>query len=158
MGLLNRILEQELAGVIRYTHYSLLVFGHNRIPIVNWLRGQATESLAHAQAAGEMITILGAYPSLEIGKLLDSHHHDVGTILRESLENESKALELYKELVREVEGKSVMLEEYARQMVMTEETYPSGERRGSYFFRCRRSLMISSRFSTPKSEKAAVPS
>ncbi len=123
VGLLNRILELELAGVIRYTHYSLLVFGHNRIPIVNWLRDQATELLAHAQAAGEMITNLGAYPSLEIGKLLDSHHHDIGTILRESLENESKALELYKELVREVEGKSVMLEEYARQMVLTEETH-----------------------------------
>ena len=26
VGLLNRILELELAGVIRYTHYSLLVF------------------------------------------------------------------------------------------------------------------------------------
>jgi bacterioferritin len=123
VGLLNRILELELAGVIRYTHYSLLVFGHNRIPIVNWLRDQATESLAHAQAAGEMITTLGAYPSLEIGKLLDSHQHDIGTMLRESLENESNALELYKELLREVEGKSVMLEEYARQMVLTEETH-----------------------------------
>jgi bacterioferritin len=123
VGLLNRILEHELAGVVRYTHYSLLVFGYNRIPIVSWLRQQATESLAHAQAAGEMITTLGAYPSLEIGKLLDSHQHDIGTMLRESLENESNALELYKELLREVEGKSVMLEEYARQMILTEETH-----------------------------------
>jgi bacterioferritin len=32
--LLNRILESELAGVIRYTHYSLLVYGYNRIQIV----------------------------------------------------------------------------------------------------------------------------
>ena len=123
VGLLNRILEHELAGVVRYTHYSLLVFGYNRIPIVSWLRQQATESLAHAQAAGEMITTLGAYPSLEIGKLLDSHQHDIGTMLRESLENEGNALELYKELLREVEGKSVMLEEYARQMILTEETH-----------------------------------
>ena len=84
VGLLNRILEQELAGVVRYTHYSLLVFGHNRIPIVAWLRGQAAESLAHAQQAGEMITHLGAYPSLAIGALLDSHQTDVGTILRDS--------------------------------------------------------------------------
>ena len=82
VGLLNRILEHELAGVVRYTHYSLLVFGFNRIPIVGWLRQQAADSLAHAQAAGEMITTLGAYPSLEIGKLLDSHQHDVGTMLR----------------------------------------------------------------------------
>ena len=58
--LLNRILEAELAGVVRYTHYSFLVFGHNRIPIVSWLREQAAESLTHAQQAGEMITLLGA--------------------------------------------------------------------------------------------------
>ncbi len=83
IGLLNCILEQELAGVVRYTHYSLLVFGHNRIPIVSWLREQAAESLTHAQQAGEMITLLGAYPSLAIGPLLDSHQHDIGAMLRE---------------------------------------------------------------------------
>src|SRR5215217_5003506 len=88
VDLFLRVLEQELAGVVRYTHYSLLVFGHNRIPIVAWLREQAAESLAHAQQAGEMITPLGAYPSLAIGPLLDSHQPDVGTILRESLEAE----------------------------------------------------------------------
>src|SRR5205809_2909403 len=104
VDLLNRILEQELAGIVRYTHYSFLVFGYNRIPIVSWLREQAAESLAHSQAAGEMITTLGAYPSLEIGKLLDSHQHDIGTILVESLESESKALQLYKDLLQAVEG------------------------------------------------------
>src|SRR5919199_2741591 len=112
VALLNRILEQELAGVVRYTHYSLLVFGHNRIPIVAWLRGQAAESLAHAQQAGEMITHLGAYPSLAIGALLDSHQTDVGTILRESLEAEGQALALYRELLALAEGRSVLLEEY----------------------------------------------
>jgi bacterioferritin len=123
VGLLNQILEHELAGVVRYTHYSLLVFGHNRIPIVAWLREQAAESLVHAQQAGEMITTLGAYPSLEIGQLLDSHQHDIGTMLKESLENESRALGLYRELLLEAEGKSIMLEEYARQMVLAEETH-----------------------------------
>ncbi|HEX4782011.1 MAG TPA: ferritin-like domain-containing protein, partial [Usitatibacter sp.] len=68
---LNRILESELAGVVRYTHYSFLVFGYGRIPIVSWLRSQAEESLVHAQAAGEWITTLGEYPSLAIGPLLD---------------------------------------------------------------------------------------
>ena len=121
VGLLNRILEQELAGVVRYTHYSLLVFGFNRIPIVAWLREQATESLTHAQQAGEMITHLGAYPSLTIGPLLDTHRTDIGTILRESLASEGQALALYKELLLVVEDKSVMLEEYARQMVQAEE-------------------------------------
>ena len=121
--ILNRILEQELAGVVRYTHYSLLVFGYNRIPIVAWSREQASESLLHAQQAGEMITHLGAYPSLAIGRLLDSHRHDIGTILRESLETEGQALALYKQLLTLVEGCSVMLEEYARQMVHAEELH-----------------------------------
>src|SRR3954466_14089789 len=99
VALLNRILEHELAGVVRYTHYSLLVFGFNRIPIVAWLREQAAESLTHAQQAGEMITHLGAYPSLTIGPLLDTHRTDIGTILRESLEVEGQALALYKQLL-----------------------------------------------------------
>lgn len=123
VDLLNRILEQELAGVVRYTHYSFLVFGHSRIPIVSWLRGQADEALLHAQQAGEMITLLGAYPSLGIGPLLDSHQHDIGAIMRESLENEAKALDLYRQLYDAVEGKSVALEEYARQMIYAEEVH-----------------------------------
>jgi bacterioferritin len=121
--LLNQILESELAGVIRYTHYSFLVYGYNRIPIVSWLREQATESLTHAQLAGEMITHLGAYPSLGIGRLPDSHKHDIGKILAESMEHEAAALTLYKELLAAVEGRSVMLEEYARQMVYAEELH-----------------------------------
>lgn len=123
VGLLNQILEQELAGVIRYTHYSFLVFGHNRIPIVSWLRGEASESMLHAQEAGEMITHLGEYPSLGIGKLLDSHKHDIGAMLREALETEAKALALYRELLSAVEGHSVMLEEYARKMIHAEELH-----------------------------------
>jgi len=125
VGLLNRILETELAGAVRYTHYSLMVFGYNRIPIVSWLREQATESMAHAQQAGEMITALGEHPSLSIGALLETHKHDVGDILREALENERAGLQLYKDLLAEVEGKLVWLEEYARQMVYAEETHAS---------------------------------
>src|SRR3569833_666828 len=85
---LNKILELELAGVARYTHYSFMVFGYNRIPIVSWRRDQASESLQHAYEAGEMITLLGEHPSLAIGPLLETHSHDIGDILRESLEHE----------------------------------------------------------------------
>ena len=111
---LNTILEFELAGVVRYTHYALMVFGYNRIPIVSWLRGQATESLAHADKAGEIITHLGGHPSLSIGPLLETHNHDIGDILRESLAHETASLNAYKVLLKLVEGESVMLEEYAR--------------------------------------------
>jgi bacterioferritin len=122
--LLNGILEAELAGVVRYTHYSFLVFGHNRIPIVSWLREQAAESLTHAQQAG-MITLLGEYPSLTIGPLLDSHQTDIGAIMRESLESEAKALALYRELLKCAQDRSVILEEYARNMVYAEELHAS---------------------------------
>lgn len=125
VAILNKILEQELAGVVRYTHYSFLVFGFGRIPIVSWLREQAAESLLHAQQAGEMITLLGAYPSLQVGPLLDSHQHDIGAILRESVATEAQALTLYRELLGAVEGESVMLEEYARQMIYAEELHAS---------------------------------
>jgi len=123
VGVLNRLLEAELAGVVRYTHYSFLVFGFGRIPIVSWLRDQANESLLHAQQIGEWITTLGAYPSLAIGPLLDSHTHDIGAILRESLETESQALELYRNLLEAVAGGSVALEEFARQMIQVEELH-----------------------------------
>ena len=123
VALLNHILEAELAGTVRYTHYSFMIFGYNRITISSWLRGQATESLGHAQQAGELITSLGEHPSLSIGPLLETHKHDVGDILREALENERAGLQLYKDLLAAVEGKSVFLEEYARQMVFQEETH-----------------------------------
>jgi len=123
VGVLNRILEAELAGVVRYTHYSFLVFGFGRIPIVSWLREQADESLLHAHQAGEWITTLGAYPSLGIGKLLDNHTFDIASILRESLATEGQALDLYRELLGLVEGRSVALEEYARQMIQVEELH-----------------------------------
>jgi bacterioferritin len=120
---LNKIMEAELAGIVRYNHYALMVFGYNRIPIVSWLREQATESMAHAQQAGEYITQLGGHPSLGIGKLLETHNHDIGDILRESLAHEQATLLLYHELLKLVEGKSVMLEEYARGLIMLEETH-----------------------------------
>ncbi len=119
---LNTILELELAGVVRYTHYSLMVFGYNRIPIVSWLRSQATESLDHANKAGEIITHLGGHPSLSIGPLLETHNHDIGDILRESLAHETAALNAYKALLKIV-GDSVMLEEYAREMIYQEELH-----------------------------------
>jgi bacterioferritin len=122
---LNRILEAELAGVVRYTHYSFMVFGYSRIPIISWLRSQADESLLHAQEAGEFVTTLGGHPSLGIGPLLESEKHDIGAIMRESLEHENEALGYYRELLTLVDGCDVMLEEYARRMIAEESQHAS---------------------------------
>lgn len=123
VAVLNRLLEAELAGAVRYTHYSFLVFGYGRIPIVSWLREQAAESMTHAQRLGEWVTTLGAHPSLAIGPLLESHQHDIGAILRESLQAEAGALALYHELLALVEGRAIGLEEFARQTIHAEELH-----------------------------------
>ncbi|MGE3624356.1 MAG: bacterioferritin, partial [Bdellovibrionales bacterium] len=106
---LNLILENELGGVVRYTHYSLMVFGHTRIPIVKWLREQANESLTHANLAGEHITALGGHPSLKIASLLETHKHSIGDILRESLEHEKKQVKHYYALLEMVQGHAIYL-------------------------------------------------
>jgi bacterioferritin len=120
---LNSILELELAGVVRYTHYALMVFGHGRLPIVSWMRSQASEAIAHASAAGEHITSFGGHPSLKIGKLLESHQHDIDAILRESISHEKEGIAEYSKLLELVRDRNVMLEEYARKMVHDEEIH-----------------------------------
>ncbi len=120
---LNRILELELAGVVRSIHYSLMVFGRNRIPIVSWFRDEATQSLEHAAQAGEYITSLGCHPSLKIGDLLETHEHDIEAMLREAVEHEQHGIRLYRELLELVENQDVRLEEYARSMIRAEEDH-----------------------------------
>ncbi|MCA9320228.1 MAG: bacterioferritin [Planctomycetes bacterium] len=121
---LNKIMEIELSGVVRYTHYSLMVYGFNRIPIVSWMKDQARESLDHAHRAGEMVTLLGGHPSLGIGALLETEQHDIGDILRESMLHEKRSLEAYYELLEiGVRGKSITIEEYARELIVAEELH-----------------------------------
>jgi bacterioferritin len=118
--ILNQLLEMELAGVVRFIHYSLMVFGHARIPIVAWLRSEATEAMGHAQKIGEWITALGEHPSLKIGPLLETQRHAIDDILKEVLEHEGEGLGVYRELLATVEGRDVALEEFAREMITLE--------------------------------------
>jgi len=122
IDILNEIMEAELAGVVRYSHYALMVYGYNRIPIVDWMKANANEGLMHAHRAGELVTLMGGHPSLKIGALLETERHDIGDILRESLEHEKSVLKMYYRLLKLAESNaSVLLEEYAREMI-TEET------------------------------------
>jgi bacterioferritin len=120
---LNTILELELAGVVRYVHYSLMVFGHARIPIIKWMRDQATEGMDHASMAGEHVTSLGGHPSLKIGQLVETHKHDISQILLEALEHERATLRAYYTLLDQVCDKNVWLEEYAREQIQLEEQH-----------------------------------
>ena len=120
---LNEIVELELAGAVRYTQYSLMVFGHARIPIIGWMREQATEAMMHATQAGEEVTSLGAKVSLGIGELVGSHHATVDEMMEEMLVHERRGIELYRKLLAISEGRDVSLEELARQMVRNEEMH-----------------------------------
>ncbi len=121
--LLSRIMEFELAGVVRYTHYSLMVTGPNRIPIVQFMQAQASESLLHAQQAGELLTGLGGHPTLQIAEIDETYRHAMKDILEESVAHEARALNLYKELLEEVEDRSIYLEEFARTQIAAEEMH-----------------------------------
>jgi len=123
VDLLNSIMEFELAGVVRYTHYSLMVTGPNRIPIVGFFKAQASESLNHAQQVGEILTGLEGHPSLRIAPIEESFRHSVHDILKESILHEKKALDLYKALLETVTDASIYLEEFARTMISQEELH-----------------------------------
>ncbi len=122
-GVLNEIMEHELGGVVRYTHYALMVSGPNRIPLVDFMKAQANESLLHAQQVGEILTGLEGHPSLNISPLEESHQHSIHDILTESYAHETAAVEKYKELLALVENKSIYIEEFARGMVGQEELH-----------------------------------
>ena len=121
--ILNEVMECELAGVVRYTHSSMMVSGPHRIPIVGFLKEQANESLLHAQQAWEILTGLDVHPTQNIAKIKETNRHSIKDILEESLEHEMHAVDLYKDLLSLVEDKSIYLEEYARGMIGEEEQH-----------------------------------
>src|ERR671932_1862658 len=123
VDVLNEILKAELSGVVRYTHYSLVITGPNRLPLVNFMKAQASESLVHAQQAGEILTGLGGHPEQGIAPIEETHDHDIDKILRESIAHERAALRLYRKLLETVGDQSVYLEEYARTQIGAEEMH-----------------------------------
>ena len=120
---LNDILKAELAGVVRYTHYSLVITGPNRLPLVDFMKTQADESLLHAQQAGQILTGLGGHPDQGIAHIEESHDHSVEAILQESIAHERRALDLYRMLLDIVQDDSIYLEEYARTQIGEEELH-----------------------------------
>ena len=120
---LNDILEAELSGVVRYTHYSLMIIGPHRIPLVEFMKGQATESLMHAQQVGEILTGLGGHPSIGIAAIEETNEHSIEQFLRESLDHELRAVSLYRALLSTVLDRSIFLEEFARGLIAQEEEH-----------------------------------
>ena len=123
ISILNEILEYELSGVVKYTHFALMVTGPNRLILDKFFKAQATESLQHAQQAGELLTGLDGHPTQAIPKIQETNKHSVKNLLTESLTHEEKAITLYNDLLECSEGKSLYVEEYAREMITEEEMH-----------------------------------
>ena len=122
INILDQILEAELSGVVRYLHYSFMIFGPNRIPITKWFRDHAMEGIAHAVTIGEKITALGGHPSVKVQPVPETNKHNVMEILKESLEFEHDTLNLYHDLLGKV-GSDVALEEMIRGLILDETTH-----------------------------------
>ncbi len=120
---LNKIMEYELSGVVRYTHYALMITGRDRLSLAQFFKDQSTESLLHAQEAGEIVTGLGGHPSLKISIIEESNKHSSIDLLNESLLHEREAVALYKLLLDIVKDESIYIEEYARGMIKAEEMH-----------------------------------
>lgn len=120
---LNQILQHEMAGVVRYTHYALVVTGPNRIPIVGFMKKQATEALGHAHQVGEILTGLGGHPEMAVARIEETNDHSIRAILEESLAHEKAASQLYRRLLDLARDRSIYLEEFARSMISQEELH-----------------------------------
>ena len=123
ISILNEIMEYELAGVVRYTHSALMVVGPYRESLISYFNEQSSESLTHAQSAGDLLVSLGGHPSQDISIIKETNEHSITALLEESLEHERKAVSLYKQLLSEVVDKSIYLEEYAKEMIKNEEIH-----------------------------------
>ena len=123
ISILNKIMKYELGGVVRYTHSALMVVGPYRESLISYFNGQSSESLTHAQSAGDLLVSLGGHPSQDISIIKETNEHSIASLLEESLEHERKAVSLYKELLSEVVDKSIYLEEYAKEMIKNEEIH-----------------------------------
>jgi bacterioferritin len=121
--ILNKIMEYELSGVVRYTHYALMITGRDRISLAQFFKDQASESLLHAQEAGEIVTGLEGHPSVKISIIEESNKHSTIDLLHESSNHEKEAVALYKLLLDIVKDESIYIEEYARGMIKAEEMH-----------------------------------
>jgi bacterioferritin len=121
LNCLNKIFQNEMAGIIRYLHYSFVIMGHNRIPIQKWFRDQANEAMAHATIIGEKITALGGHPPVVSTVVEESNLHSIDQLLKESLKFEEETLVEYKKLVQlATQQQDIALEELAREFVKLE--------------------------------------
>lgn len=119
---MNKCLQHELAVMIRYLHHSFLIFGTQRLQLVQLIRQSAQEGIVHATLLGDKITALGGYPELTVSETFTPGGKTVEEVLKEDLKNEVKALEGYKKLLKLVKD-DVAMDEMIRTIIGEEQQH-----------------------------------
>ncbi|MEB3215226.1 MAG: ferritin-like domain-containing protein [Nostocales cyanobacterium 94392] len=122
INLLQQIFEFELAGVVRYTTYSLLANSTNQNDIIEFFKEQAEESLFHSQKVGEVLVSLNGNPRPYITPISELESYSIKGIMNASLAHEKQALGLYQLLLDAVKGSNSDIEKFVRNMI-TEESH-----------------------------------
>jgi len=120
---LNKDLEREMAGIVRYLHHSFIVFGPNRAPLIQMFRAQATESMAHAIQLGEKITALGGHPTVRVDQVFEPGDQSVEEMLAEDLKAEKVQLELYTGQLKEFGEENLPMKLMLEQIIIAEQTH-----------------------------------
>ena len=120
---LNKDLEREMAGIVRYLHHSFIVFGPHRGPLVEMFRTQATESTTHAIQLGEKITALGGHPTVRVEQVFEPGDQTIEEMIEEDLKAERTQLELYTQQLREFGDENLPIKLMLEQVIIAEQTH-----------------------------------
>lgn len=120
---LNKDLEKEMAGIVRYLHHSFIVFGPHRGPLVQMFRNQAQEAVNHAIQLGEKITALGGHPTVKVEQVFEPGYQTIEDMLAEDLEAEKKQLELYTKQLRDLGDDNLPLKLMLEQIIVSEQNH-----------------------------------
>jgi bacterioferritin len=89
----------EIETAIRNLHFSFLIFGPSRKPVVEFFRDEVEESIRHATMLGEKITALGGLPAIRVRAVHEPQGHTLEAILKESIRHEEEAVATYTKLL-----------------------------------------------------------
>ena len=99
---LNECLKHEWTGVAQYSQASFIVEGVWREVYAKTFMDNAEESFGHAKLVGDKIVALGGVPAATRNEIKQTR--DLMEILQNSLEFESKAVEMYTKALELAEG------------------------------------------------------
>lgn len=111
----------EVAGAVRNLHYSFLVFGPGRKPVVEFFRKEAAEAMDHAALLGEKIIALGGHPTTNAQPVKEPREHTIDALLRESIKYEEQAVRMYEGILGLVQDDTALRVLFENQVLAEQE-------------------------------------